>query len=964
MEKFSQIVPLTTGAWSLAIDPGNVGREEHWYTAPRPEAIPTRLPGVMQQHYPDYHGVAWYWLDFSAPLNPHTGGRCLLRFQAVDHLAEVWLNGCRIGSHAGLEDPFTLDVTSAIALGSENRLAVRVLNPTEEAIDGMTMWNTHLGRRENGRPGDHACNTGGIIDAVELLLAPVLRIENLQVIPDWSTGRIRVRAQVCNAGDAPLSAYLRTSVAPAVSGESIDVTTSHALLFPVGSTVVEAELLAPHHRLWELDDPFLYRVSAQIRAVDSDSIDEYSVRFGFRDFRFERGYFRINGRRIRLHGALYTILNFPITMSVPLDSEMMRKDVYNMKMMGFNSVRITCGAALPARQLDIFDEVGLLVCQEHMGATHYARHIAVEGANTTVEWDAQIAAVIRRDRNHPSIVIWSLLNEVKDSILFRHVVANALEQIRELDDTRIVLLNSGRDDGKTDVGSWSSPGSRQWENIDLCDTHRYIAFPHSSGDSLMMRSTNFSSHPEEKRPILLSEFGVCGAENYERLLRQYEQRGYAHAADAQVYQAKYAAFMDDWRKWRLDECWAVPADYFRESERLQATLMLDDYNSWMANPLLVGSFSSTTINDTWFHGCGATTFFRELKPGMADAYADMGAKVRLCLFVEPVNVYRGSAVKFEAVLSNLDALPAGEYPARMRIIGPNVTRIHDELFTVTIPENGQQAELPFTQMVFSRDVLIDGPVGRYRFLVNFERGAAASGGEVEFYVDDAAAMPCVAMEIALWGDDEELAEWLTSRGIRWQRLDTSGAEQPRVILVSGMPPAPGGAVVFAQLEQCLAGGSTVVFLTNSTLVDWEHVSREANGENPLAYPMQWAPFPGNARPSVTTIRNTGYMRPDYWAKNHPLFAEMPSGGLLDCRYYREIISPWVLVDLPSIEQALCGAISASGERLFLFRSDLLVSVHQYGAGRFILNTLNIRENLGTVPAAERLLRNMLNYNLQ
>ena len=61
------------------------------------------MPWIIQEAFPGYHGVAWYWRDFNAPANPHAGGRYLLRFWAVDYLAEVWLNGVHVGGHEGGE---------------------------------------------------------------------------------------------------------------------------------------------------------------------------------------------------------------------------------------------------------------------------------------------------------------------------------------------------------------------------------------------------------------------------------------------------------------------------------------------------------------------------------------------------------------------------------------------------------------------------------------------------------------------------------------------------------------------------------------------------------------------------------------------------------------------------------------------------------------------------------------------
>jgi len=752
----TRILPLDGSNRLLAVDPKNVGRQEKWYEKPRPDALQTQVPWVIQDAFPDYHGVAWYWRDFTAPGNPHPAGRYVLRFRAVDYLAEIWLNDVPIGLHEGLEEPFEFDVTSAIKPESSNRLAVRVLNPTDIPIDGMRITEVPVGRRENGTPRDNAYNTGGIIDSVELLASPSVRVENLQVVPDWKTGAIRVRARVRNSGDKPVPAQVQWTVAPATGGESI-VAGMCGQDLVAGDTLVETRLRVPHHRLWELNNPYLYRVTASVRAIDSPSVDERSVRCGFRVFRFEDGYFRLNGRRIRLHGGLYTALQYPVSMSVPHDEEWVRRDVLNMKVMGFNIARITCGAALPARQLDLFDELGLLVCEEHFGAdSSDSKKRMAETAQLEKRWDRSIAAVIRRDRNHPSIVLWSLLNEVKDGRLFRHAV-QSLPFIRELDDSRMILLNSGRFDGDNNVGSWSSPGSLVWEQINLRDVHDYPTFPHSAEAIRRMRGLQGGG----ASPMLLSEYGVCGAQDYARFTRNFEQLGKEHVTDARIYKACLDRFMDDWKKWRLDECWARPEDYFLDSQRNQAKLALDDYNAWMSNPTLIGDFTSTQIVDAWYHGCGITSYFREPKPGMADAYQDMAAKVRFCLFVEPVNVYRGTKVRLEAVLVNLDALQPGKYPVSLQVVGPKQKRLLQKTIAIEIPQIRGRPEPPFAQPVFAEDLAVEGRSGKYRFLATFEHGAAAGGGDVEMYVGDPADMPAVTTEVTLWGEDAELAQWLS-----------------------------------------------------------------------------------------------------------------------------------------------------------------------------------------------------------
>ncbi|NQT14588.1 MAG: glycoside hydrolase family 2, partial [Planctomycetes bacterium] len=432
-------VPVTSldGQWLLATDPENVGRERQWHAVPRPEAKPAKVPWIIQDTFPGYHGVAWYWREFAAPANAHAGGRYLLRFWAVDYLAEVWLNGARVGGHEGGETPFVLDVTDAVKPQEENLLAVRVLNPTNEPIDGIVLNQTaHRCKVIPYRAGA-AFNHGGIVDSVELLTVPAVRVEDLFVRPDVHSGVIRVRVNVRNASEESEDGRLELSVAPAASGKTLDLVRLERE-FAAGDTRIEAELRVDNPRLWDLDDPFLYRVTARVEGAQSGAFDEHSTRSGFRDFRFADGSFRLNGRRIYLRGS-HTCNHYPIGLQFPHDADLLRRDLVNMKVMGFNAVRFIWGGAARV-QLDLCDEIGLMVYEES-----YAAWPIAEGPKMAERFDLSVEELIRRDRNHPSVVIWGLLNEAPDGAAFHHAVG-MLPRVRELDDTRVVMLNSGRYD--------------------------------------------------------------------------------------------------------------------------------------------------------------------------------------------------------------------------------------------------------------------------------------------------------------------------------------------------------------------------------------------------------------------------------------------------------------------------------------------------------------------------------------
>lgn len=1147
----STVVCLDGAGWLLATDPTNAGREERWFETPRPEAKPTTVPWIIQDAFPGYHGVAWYWREFEAPANPHADGRCLLRFWAVDYLAEVWLNGSRIGQHEGGESPFVLDVSDAIRAGAKNLLAVRVLNPTNEPIDGIVLSETpHRNKVIPYRAGA-SYNHGGIVDSVELLVVPSFRIDDLFARPDTKTGKIRVQARVHHAGQREAAAQFEFSVAPAASGETLERMVLERNL-PPGDTLVETELHVAQPRLWELNEPHLYRVTARVRGKESRSFDEHSVRCGFRDFTFENGYFRLNGRRLFLRCS-HTGNHCPVGLQLPpaLDEaverlgqapsqprvfqhargshsepvpffhspDMLRRDLLNVKVMGFNAIRFIAGVAT-RYQLDLCDEIGLLVYEEP-----YAAWCLQASPKLAERYDQSLFGMIRRDRNHPSIAIWGLLNETPDGPVFRHAAA-ALPRLRDLDDTRLVMLNSGRwdlhrggaaeppelaglqfrrtdfgpdpnvshnpadkpiaglgitwapgqlalhpgpagefsvvrwtcsapgehevnatftsiagrattdvqvlhngrplhdggihigdhgssssftgkltmaagdrldfavgfgnghyggdttslaatvrqPDGTLDdaaaqftlqknpngpwsygwlaaaaqadvatfkaytvaqvsgavqppeqqpVGTLSNPGSTEWEDV-LDDQHPYQRVPHTAAVIKTLRTFQ-----GDQNPMFISEYGVGSAVDLWRVTRHYERLGKEHVEDAQFYRDKLDRFLADWERWKMAGCFATPQEFFAQSLRQMAAERLYGLNALRANPSLVAHSLTGTV-DQGMSGEGLFTTFRELKPGTTDAMFETLAPLRLCLFAEPLHVYRGGRVKLEAVLANEDALAPGEYPVRLHVSGPQHQRIFEKTVNVAIAKDA-----PFAIPFFAEDIAIAGPSGRYRFLASFERGGAATGGEAVFYVADPADMPAVNTEIVLAGDDAELTKWLGGRGLRCRQFAAAERAEREVILVSKTPSA------FEELWQRVERGAAAVFLTPEVFT---------KGDQPLG----WLPLqnPG----SLARLRGWLYHK-DEWAKTHPVFDGLPSGGMMDYAFYREIIPDVVFTGQDPPAAAIAGANDAS----FDYSSGLMLAEYRHGAGRFLLNTLPIREQLSTSPVAERLLRNLLNY---
>ena len=182
-------------------------------------------------------------------------------------------------------------MTGMLHVGSPNLLAVRVLNPTDEPIDGIVLKETPHRNKVNAYYAGGSYNHGGIVDSVELLVLPRVSVDDVFVRADPATGWLRVQAEIYNAMNTGVGGRLTCSVAPAAGGVTLAKEDFEIPLGP-GTTPTEAKLYVPNFRLWELNDPFLYRVTVRVAVEGQEQhACEQSVRCGFRAFRFENGYF-------------------------------------------------------------------------------------------------------------------------------------------------------------------------------------------------------------------------------------------------------------------------------------------------------------------------------------------------------------------------------------------------------------------------------------------------------------------------------------------------------------------------------------------------------------------------------------------------------------------------------------------------------------------------------------------------
>ncbi|MBZ5514014.1 MAG: beta galactosidase jelly roll domain-containing protein [Acidobacteriia bacterium] len=415
-----------------------------------------------------YEFVSAYRRRFKLP--PEAKGRHVFAdFEGVMTASTVWINGQRLGEYKGGYTPFSFDLTPHLDWDGENVLAVAVdstersdIPPFGGQIDYLTF--------------------GGIYREVSLRIVPGSFLENIfakpkDVLSDHPSVEVACFVATLEKGREPLTleAELRDGdrviaraereiPAPEVSPEAV----SHSLeLTGLGKV-----------KLWDLTDPHLYTVVARLRK-GTELSDEDTRRIGFREAWFTEEGFKLNGRVVKLRG-LNRHQTFPFV-GQAMPQRVQRRDAVILKReLKCNLVR-TSHYPQSRHFLDCCDEIGLLVLEEIPGWQHIGdeawKVLAIDN----------VGRMIRRDWNHPSIILWGVrINESKDDHDFytrTNALAHSLDPTRQTGGIRYFQASEFLEDVFTmnDFGfPLKPPNHPRYLNTEFCGH----TFPTKSFDNV------------------------------------------------------------------------------------------------------------------------------------------------------------------------------------------------------------------------------------------------------------------------------------------------------------------------------------------------------------------------------------------------------------------------------------------------------------------------------------------------
>lgn len=940
--------------WMLCPDPENRGREEHWEKALPAGALPCEVPGRVHLTFPDARGIAWYQRRFDNIFPKE--GRVILRIDTADYLSETFLNGHSVGTHRGVEDTFSYDITDFLCEG-ENLLAIRVAKPYSQDVDGYSFDHIpHFNSRKDDTILPGTClNTFGLGGRVDLLHVPCAYIDELVINGNPETGMADLLLYVKNTG-APCRASLRLDIVDRAA-DFLSESHERELDLPAGESEHRLSVPVRDWKFWSPDEPNLYRLRA---ALQSDGEQILEKNFGFRTFRVNKdGFFELNGKRILMRCS-HTGNFFPNGSSQTYESGLWRQDFAKAKACGFNTVRFIATGALP-EQLDYCDEIGMMVYEESK-----ASWLTINNCPLGSElYDEDMLSVVRRDRSHPCVTVFGTLNETHDNEIHGDCTRYAsalLPRIRELDPTRLVIYSSGRFDGHARQGSYANPYSSEWEcgwNAEdpvngvvdcpprpdlpplydkLGDVHLYPRVPFSDANVETIRTLG----EETGRPVFFSEFGIGSAFNTTETLLRYKMRG----ADPRWEDYKVISRMDemyhaDFERYHLDEEYAFPVELLRESERLHNRHREFYFDIIRANPRTNG-MSVTGLLDHSICGEGLWSITRQFKPGIADTIERGFSPLRWSIFVHHTHSYINRPFVIEGVLSNEDVLKAGvEYPVGVCIMGKDGPVWRKSYLLKPTADDLRGTALP----VFKETLTLDVPEGEYQIQAEILDHATAADGVRTFWLSDGEVAQPEFKKVFVSHVDEGAARFLAERGVEVLPIEQAG---DGALVLVGLVPEEERAAVWEKINALLGCGAKVFVTDRHTLKkdeDW-------GGYIPL--PERPEVFPHTERSGDWLYHY------EYIAKRHPYFRNLPCGKLMNWYYYGQLVGGACLSGgtQPESPAGVCifpGQVYQPG-----YEGGVNLGTYPVGPGRLTLSTYRILEFVGQNPAADRLLVNVLN----
>ena len=355
-------------------------------------------------------GIGWYRHEILMP-EAWQGKVVSVEFEGIYMNSEVWLNGERVGGRAYGYMTFSCDLTKFLKPG-RNVLAVRVDN----SLEPSARWY-------------HGC---GIYGHVRLTAKPPVHIPMSGVYVQTpsvtdDSAIVSAAVEVSNASDAAATVQVETEII-APDGKSVARETAESSVVAGATVTLKQDLKVQQPALWSLESPALYTLKTRVR-VGGAVQDDVATKFGIRTLKFDAqsGFF-LNGKSVKLKGVCEHQACSPLGAAVP--EALLERRLKQLQAMGCNAIRTAHNPQLPAFY-DLCDRLGILVMDEVFDGWNQKAEQDYGARFFATDWRGDVTDWVRRDRNHPCVIFWSIGNETGRTDDFK-----ITELIHSLDATR------------------------------------------------------------------------------------------------------------------------------------------------------------------------------------------------------------------------------------------------------------------------------------------------------------------------------------------------------------------------------------------------------------------------------------------------------------------------------------------------------------------------------------------------
>ncbi|MEP0366420.1 MAG: beta-galactosidase GalB [Cyclobacteriaceae bacterium] len=364
-------------------------------------------------------GIGWYRKTFK--LDPSDQGKQVyIDFGGVYRNSEVWINGEYLGKRAFGYISFRYDLTPHLKFDAPNVLAVKVDN----SLQPNSRWYTG----------------SGIYRKVELVKTNKVHVGQWGVFvttPEVSQDEAQIAANITVTNQTGLSKNIQIETVIVNPAGNVLSTERQGFDTSSGDHTIRQNFTVTNPDLWSIDSPNMYLAQTKVME-NGDVIDEYKTPFGIRSFEFDaqKGFF-LNGNPVKIHGVnQHHDLG---VLGAAFNKRAAERQLEILKEMGVNGVRMAHNP--PAEELlDLCDEMGFIVVDESFDVWAKGK----KKYDYKVDWEENhvrdMGDMVKRDRNHPSIFIWSIGNEIREQFdsTGLTITKELADIVKELDTTRMI----------------------------------------------------------------------------------------------------------------------------------------------------------------------------------------------------------------------------------------------------------------------------------------------------------------------------------------------------------------------------------------------------------------------------------------------------------------------------------------------------------------------------------------------